>query len=128
MSLTMIVFQMLSPASVFFFFFSSRRRHTRCSRDWCSDVCSSDLGFSFSRKHLSVVEHSRMPDRGHDQHQRHANDAHGTTHVKQTIFSSYELYGRGVGEVQHKVSDGQNEAQFGGAKYPKREMKRPNCI
>src|SRR2546429_4416182 len=27
----------------FCFFFSSRRRHTRCSRDWSSDVCSSDL-------------------------------------------------------------------------------------
>src|SRR6266498_1979720 len=26
------------------FFFSSRRRHTRCGRDWSSDVCSSDLG------------------------------------------------------------------------------------
>src|SRR5256884_7158390 len=35
------------------FFFSSRRRHTRCSRDWSSDVCSSDLGgdlgYSFGR-------------------------------------------------------------------------------
>src|SRR2546422_6928519 len=29
--------------SCIFFFFSSRRRHTRCSRDWSSDVCSSDL-------------------------------------------------------------------------------------
>src|SRR5205809_7556498 len=28
---------------MFRFFFSSRRRHTRCSRDWSSDVCSSDL-------------------------------------------------------------------------------------
>src|SRR5256884_4982587 len=28
------------------FFFSSRRRHTRCSRDWSSDVCSSDLAAS----------------------------------------------------------------------------------
>src|SRR5690606_40116476 len=28
----------------FLFFFSSRRRHTRFSRDWSSDVCSSDLG------------------------------------------------------------------------------------
>src|SRR6266498_2969184 len=27
----------------FGFFFSSRRRHTRCGRDWSSDVCSSDL-------------------------------------------------------------------------------------
>src|SRR5690606_22523804 len=26
------------------FFFSSSRRHTRFSRDWSSDVCSSDLG------------------------------------------------------------------------------------
>src|SRR3989442_5527247 len=25
------------------FFFTSRRRHTRCGRDWSSDVCSSDL-------------------------------------------------------------------------------------
>src|SRR2546429_1223113 len=31
------------------FFFSSRRRHTRCSRDWSSDVCSSDLIFQNSR-------------------------------------------------------------------------------
>src|SRR5690606_2530992 len=29
------------------FFFSSRRRHTRFSRDWSSDVCSSDLIISF---------------------------------------------------------------------------------
>src|SRR6266536_2023726 len=27
----------------FLFFFSSRRRHTRSTRDWSSDVCSSDL-------------------------------------------------------------------------------------
>src|SRR3989442_4795568 len=27
------------------FFFSSRRRHTRCGRDWSSDVCSSDLAW-----------------------------------------------------------------------------------
>src|SRR6266542_5466225 len=29
--------------SPLFFFFLSRRRHTRCYRDWSSDVCSSDL-------------------------------------------------------------------------------------
>src|SRR5207245_4575223 len=28
---------------IYCFFFSSRRRHTRCYRDWSSDVCSSDL-------------------------------------------------------------------------------------
>src|SRR5256884_1990752 len=54
------------------FFFSSRRRHTRCSRDWSSDVCSSDLkrvgdpffqaGKAYQRRHegtglgLSIVK------------------------------------------------------------------------
>src|SRR6266511_2615541 len=31
-------------AEVNIFFFPSRRRHTSFSRDWSSDVCSSDLG------------------------------------------------------------------------------------
>src|SRR5207253_1362915 len=31
-----------------FFFFSSRRRHTRWPRDWSSDVCSSDLVWTFA--------------------------------------------------------------------------------
>src|SRR5438105_15145325 len=35
------------------FFFSSRRRHTRSTRDWSSDVCSSDLG-DFGRQHLAT--------------------------------------------------------------------------
>src|SRR5690606_40004627 len=30
-------------SQILIFFFSSRRRHTRFSRDWSSDVCSSDL-------------------------------------------------------------------------------------
>src|SRR5207245_4536266 len=33
----------MSSLLFLFFFFSSRRRHTRCYRDWSSDVCSSDL-------------------------------------------------------------------------------------
>src|SRR5205809_3527026 len=37
-----------------FFFFSSRRRHTRCSRDWSSDVCSSDLVDYFAAGTLVV--------------------------------------------------------------------------
>src|SRR3989449_5098149 len=44
----------------FFFFFSSRRRHTRCSRDWSSDVCSSDLTVS-PAMHQHVV---RLAERG----------------------------------------------------------------
>src|SRR3989442_7433709 len=33
---------------VVLFFFSSRRRHTRCGRDWSSDVCSSDLDLNLT--------------------------------------------------------------------------------
>src|SRR5690606_40427469 len=32
------------------FFFSSSRRHTRFSRDWSSDVCSSDLGLDWQQR------------------------------------------------------------------------------
>src|SRR2546429_1364733 len=49
------------------FCFSSRRRHTRCSRDWSSDVCSSDLHV---RGALHVVlpahrHHGRTPATDH---------------------------------------------------------------
>src|SRR5215813_11255077 len=37
------------------FFFSSRRRHTRCGRDWSSDVCSSDLKKAAARAKVSTV-------------------------------------------------------------------------
>src|SRR6266436_4881688 len=43
----------MRPTAVFFF--SSRRRHTRCSRDWSSDVCSSDLDLRKTRAHMAVV-------------------------------------------------------------------------
>src|SRR5207245_3809658 len=44
----------------FSFFFSSRRRHTRCYRDWSSDVCSSDL---FRARTLRVREHMEVRER-----------------------------------------------------------------
>src|SRR5436309_6275883 len=50
------------------FFFSSRRRHTRFSRDWSSDVCSSDLvvvtahqsGYQFGRRGSSPEHLARF--------------------------------------------------------------------
>src|SRR5690554_5703366 len=38
------------------FFFSSRRRHTRCGRDWSSDVCSSDLATAMVPTAEAAVE------------------------------------------------------------------------
>src|SRR5690606_35342636 len=49
---------------VLLFFFSSRRRHTRFSRDWSSDVCSSDL--CRSRDHESRPEEGRFQFRRPD--------------------------------------------------------------
>src|SRR6266511_669337 len=44
------------PILVIFFFFSSRRRHTMFSRDWSSDVCSSDLLERPAVRHRDRVE------------------------------------------------------------------------
>src|SRR5690606_40946166 len=44
----------------FFFFFSSRRRHTRFSRDWSSDVCSSDL----SNIQQRMLSHNHLGKKG----------------------------------------------------------------
>src|SRR5687768_18256798 len=43
-----------------FFFFSSRRRHTRCSRDWSSDVCSSDLPCLCGKRQQPFVHTKRL--------------------------------------------------------------------
>src|SRR5712675_2525286 len=45
------------------FFFSSRRRHTRCSRDWSSDVCSSDL-FAAPNPNTVVAGNSFLEAKG----------------------------------------------------------------
>src|SRR5690554_7852693 len=48
------------------FFFSSRRRHTRCGRDWSSDVCSSDLlrrlliAFQHGLRQLGIDGHTYL--------------------------------------------------------------------
>src|SRR2546429_6135536 len=44
---------------LYFFFFSSRRRHTRCSRDWSSDVCSSDLLLGATAHHAAGAGRSQ---------------------------------------------------------------------
>src|SRR5690606_40499325 len=56
----------LIPAS---FFFSSRRRHTRFSRDWSSDVCSSDLTYASHHSSKASAEPS-MPSNLSRKHAR----------------------------------------------------------
>src|SRR5207247_4174411 len=47
-----------------FFFFSSRRRHTRSTRDWSSDVCSSDLSLNTASVRTALL--TPVPRPAHD--------------------------------------------------------------
>src|SRR6266542_6249040 len=53
------------------FFFSSRGRHTRCYRDWSSDVCSSDLPGGGEKRQRAPVGR-RRPGRAALVEQKHA--------------------------------------------------------
>src|SRR5690606_40120582 len=63
------------------FFFSSRRRHTRFSRDWSSDVCSSDLKLG-----LNI----RYPIRGNGED------------IRKAVAERVRPYGLEIGETDHK--------------------------
>src|SRR5690606_40956063 len=43
-------------------FFSSRRRHTRFSRDWSSDVCSSDLVYDATMTLVAAMQKADSAD------------------------------------------------------------------
>src|SRR5215813_7040728 len=61
------------------FFFSSRRRHTRCGRDWSSDVCSSDLFHALRCKEYGTqVVGGVTPGKG------------GTTHEDFPVWNTVE--------------------------------------
>ena len=40
---------------LFFFFFKQKTAYEIVSRDWSSDVCSSDLGFSVADSNQSII-------------------------------------------------------------------------
>src|SRR5690606_40825006 len=50
---------------ILFFFFSSRRRHTRFSRDWSSDVCSSDLAVGSGNDATGIAAAKRLVSPAH---------------------------------------------------------------
>src|SRR5690606_39941841 len=81
--------------SLVYFFFSSRRRHTRFSRDWSSDVCSSDLGGVAS--HLVCGHHA-----AHDALEHEMADWLGTPRA--LLFGSG--YTASLAVVQSLLGDG----------------------
>src|SRR5207302_2486261 len=89
----------------FFFFFSSRRRHTRFSRDWSSDVCSSDLTLyrsptdvgrrgALGTSSLSEVSSSHRTIRRRRRHHRAARERHDLAVQRDTDRSEERRVGK----------------------------------
>src|SRR5690554_7204301 len=84
----------------FSFFFSSRRRHTRCGRDWSSDVCSSDLvaaACSNTERLLQVVMELRILGGSHDRCFR-------TTHLPRLVEQAIAQAGLATVELDNALS------------------------
>src|SRR5690606_41049233 len=79
------------------FFFSSRRRHTRFSRDWSSDVCSSDL----------VRQHGALGLQHGARHEVLAGD-----HLQGALLAG-ELAVQDLGELRVEIGDGLIERVHG---------------
>src|SRR5690606_22849858 len=102
------------------FFFSSRRRHTRFSRDWSSDVCSSDLlhhllGNAFEKLGLRLDERFER---------RVAADESGEARAKALERLGHELESRVLGEELLSARDdlaaldARKRRQIGGGALP----------
>src|SRR5690606_15305888 len=79
------------------FFFSSRRRHTRFSRDWSSDVCSSDLEEGLCPHEQSMYEAS-----GLEEERRLMYVA--VTRARQRLYLSYAQSRMLHGQVRYGIA------------------------
>src|SRR3989442_5831622 len=76
--------------------FSSRRRHTRCGRDWSSDVCSSDLHDGHEERHRDDDAEQReeraelVAPRGLEGLQDGFGDLHGNGNVTAAGVARFE--------------------------------------
>src|SRR2546429_6174155 len=75
---------------MYVFFFSSRRRHTRCSRDWSSDVCSSDLEEHKIKKNKTMELNVKTNREG----VAHVPDAPLGRVLVQVLAEGWKTYGR----------------------------------
>src|SRR5207245_8551873 len=94
------------------FFFSSRRRHTRCYRDWSSDVCSSDLG----RRICRISQRRRSARRsGSSTSQLRSEGAEiGRASCRERVWSA-------VGGVAGERKEGDDNGEVQGV-YARREI------
>src|SRR5690606_40957691 len=76
------------------FFFSSRRRHTRFSRDWSSDVCSSDLPTRIGRDNRI---HGHAAIGGDPQDKKFAGERTELVIGDRNVVREYVTINRGTG-------------------------------
>src|SRR5436305_14266122 len=105
------------------FFFSSRRRHTRCGRDWSSDVCSSDLTWRPSKGSIMpcsvamrVIQRSDMIVMrallgGWGRDRREAGAARKVRSEERRVGKSVELGGGSLIERKNGIYDGRSAVQ-----------------
>src|SRR5690606_4753334 len=128
------------------FFFSSRRRHTRFSRDWSSDVCSSDLVSTINKLRgvrglpnayantksavMALIEHERMVELAFEGHRfwdlRRWRKAH-------TVLNGVQFTGHKYTGFNYEVVPADNtDRSFTGALYylpiPEMEVQRNNAL
>src|SRR2546429_9081163 len=91
------------------FFFSSRRRHTRCSRDWSSDVCSSDLKVwkdhedHAADEQVALLGLPPVRERDHPDHAEHRSE-------ERRVGKSVDLGGRRI--IKKKKKKNQRDVQM----------------
>src|SRR6266511_4163707 len=90
----------------FFFFFSSRRRHTRFSRDWSSDVCSSDLGKRLPRRTAKSVDDygAHVNETSDPGITSRVDDSTRTLDIRLLVYSPGCLVGRDGGTMDDEVA------------------------
>src|SRR5207245_3463049 len=81
----------------------SRRRHTRCYRDWSSDVCSSDLAY-LKRFGATKVEEEAGRPVPYEETGTVATQIPGvgvTSHSSNGGYHTFEMEADALGEVGH---------------------------
>src|SRR5690606_39353539 len=107
---------------LFFFFFSSRRRHTRFSRDWSSDVCSSDLNGSERRPALHTALRRPLGDRVL------VNGVDVMPQVHSALLRMSELVGRVHHEIGRASCRERVEISVGAATIKKKEQQKEQSM
>src|SRR5438105_15325010 len=92
-----------------FFFFSSRRRHTRSTRDWSSDVCSSDLCEPAPHAPELESDHARADDAEPLRYRLEFERTPGVDDVRRPEGSRAQLDRSGAGG-EHHVAGGEPAA------------------